>query len=128
MPQTRGQFFDDISRLVTDAAGLADSARREVETLARAQMERVLSAMNVVSREEFEAVREMAVKARDENEKLRGPRYRAGGKIIWRRFTGESRTRLIRLGDSVDEDCLRTSRTATNLKGRAGLRGSQNGG
>jgi BMFP domain-containing protein YqiC len=70
MPQTRGQFFDDISRLVTDAAGLADSARREVEALARAQMERMLSAMNVVSREEFEAVREMAVKARDENEKL----------------------------------------------------------
>ena len=39
MPQTRGQFFDDISRLFSDAAGLADSARREVETMARAQME-----------------------------------------------------------------------------------------
>jgi BMFP domain-containing protein YqiC len=70
MPQTRGQFFDDISRLVSDAAGLADSARREVETLARAQMERALSAMNVVSREEFEAVREMAVRAREQNDKL----------------------------------------------------------
>ena len=70
MPQTRGQFFDDVSRLFTDAAGLADSARREVETLARAQLERLLSSMNVVSREEFEAVREMAAKARAENEKL----------------------------------------------------------
>ena len=70
MPQTRGQFFDDISRLVSDAAGLADSARREVETMARAQMERMLASMNVVSREEFEAVKEMAVKARDENDKL----------------------------------------------------------
>jgi BMFP domain-containing protein YqiC len=70
MPQTRGQFFDDISRLMSDAAGLADSARREVETLARAQLERMLASMNVVSREEFEAVKEMAVKARDENEKL----------------------------------------------------------
>ena len=70
MPQTRGQFFDDVSRLFTDAAGLADSARREVETLARAQLERLMSTMNVVSREEFEAVREMAVKARVENDKL----------------------------------------------------------
>jgi BMFP domain-containing protein YqiC len=70
MPQTRGQFFDDISRLMSDAAVLADSARREVETLARAQLERMLASMNVVSREEFEAVKEMAVKARDENEKL----------------------------------------------------------
>jgi len=70
MPQTRGQFFDDVTRIFTDAAGLADSARREVETLARSQLERVLASMNVVSREEFEAVREMALRARDENEKL----------------------------------------------------------
>ena len=70
MPQTRGQFFDDVSRVFTDAAGLADSARREVETLARSQLERLLATMNVVSREEFEAVREMALKAREENDKL----------------------------------------------------------
>jgi len=70
MPQTRGQFFDDISRLFSDAAGLADSARREVETMGKAQLEKLLSTMNVVSREEFEALREMAIKARDENEKL----------------------------------------------------------
>ena len=70
MPQTRGQFFDDVSRLFTDVTGLADSARREVETLARAQLERLLATMNVVSREEFEAVREMAVRAREQNDKL----------------------------------------------------------
>lgn len=70
MPQTRSQFFDDISRLFTDAAGLAESARREVETMGKAQLERLLSTMNVVGREEFEAVREMAAKARDENERL----------------------------------------------------------
>ncbi len=70
MPQTRGPFFDDVSRLFTDVAGLADSARREVETLAKAQLERLLAGMNLVSREEFEAVREMAARARDENEKL----------------------------------------------------------
>ncbi len=70
MPQTRGQFFDDISRLFSDAAGLADNARREVETLGKAQLEKLLSTMNVVNREEFEAVREMAVKAREENDRL----------------------------------------------------------
>ena len=70
MPQTRGQFFDDISRLFSDAAGLADSARREVETIGRAQLEKLMATMNVVTREEFEAVREMAARARDENEKL----------------------------------------------------------
>jgi BMFP domain-containing protein YqiC len=70
MPQTRGQFFDDVSRVFSDVAGLADSARRELETLARAQLERLLSSMNLVSREEFEATREMAARAREENDKL----------------------------------------------------------
>jgi BMFP domain-containing protein YqiC len=70
MPQTRGQFFDDVSRVFSDVAGLADSARREVETLVRAQLERVTANMNLVSREEFEAVREMAVRAREENDRL----------------------------------------------------------
>lgn len=72
MPQTRGRLFDDISRLMTDAAGLADGARREVETLVRSQLERLMSGMDFVSREEFEAVREMAARARDQNEKLEG--------------------------------------------------------
>jgi BMFP domain-containing protein YqiC len=70
MPQTRGRIFDDLSRLMTDAAGLADGARREVETLARAQLERLMAGMDLVSREEFEAVREMAALARTQNEKL----------------------------------------------------------
>jgi BMFP domain-containing protein YqiC len=72
MPQTRGQFFDDVSRLFSDVAGVADSARREVETLARAQLEKLLASMNLVSREEFEAVREMAARAREENDQLAG--------------------------------------------------------
>jgi BMFP domain-containing protein YqiC len=70
MPQTNSRFFDDLSRLMTDAAGLADGAKREAQTFARAQMERMMAGMNVVAREEFEAVKEMAAKARDENEKL----------------------------------------------------------
>jgi BMFP domain-containing protein YqiC len=70
MPQTRSRLFDDFSRLMTDAAGLAEGARREVETLARSQIERLMAGMDFVSREEFEAAREMAALARAENEKL----------------------------------------------------------
>jgi len=70
MPQTSGRLFDDLSRLITDAAGMAEGARREVETLVRGQFERLLAGMDVVKREEFEAVKEMAVKARNENEAL----------------------------------------------------------
>ena len=70
MPQTRGRLFDDLSRLMTDAAGVAEGAKREVETLARAQLERLMAGMDLVSREEFEAVREMAALARAQNDKL----------------------------------------------------------
>lgn len=70
MPQTRSRLFDDFSRLITDAAGLADGARREVETLARSQLERLMAGMDFVSREEFDAARDMAALARAENEKL----------------------------------------------------------
>jgi BMFP domain-containing protein YqiC len=70
MPQTSGRLFDDLSRLITDAAGMAEGARREVETIVRAQFERLLAGMDVVKREEYEAVKEMAAKARNENEAL----------------------------------------------------------
>lgn len=70
MPQTRGPIFDDFARLMTDAAGMANGVRREVETVVKTQMERLLSSMDVVTRDEFEAVREMAVLAREENDKL----------------------------------------------------------
>jgi len=70
MPQTRSRIFDDLAKVVTDAAGLAHGARREVDTLVRSQLERLLAGMDVVTREEFEAVREMAALARMQNEKL----------------------------------------------------------
>lgn len=70
MPQTRGPIFDDLARLMTDAAGMANGMRREVETVMKTQLERLLSSMDVVTRDEFEAVREMAVLAREENDKL----------------------------------------------------------
>jgi len=70
MPQTNSRFFDDLSRLMTDAAGLAEGARREAQTFAKTQLERMMSGMDMVHREEFEAVKEMAARARDENDKL----------------------------------------------------------
>ncbi|MEA3534201.1 accessory factor UbiK family protein [Rhizobium sp. CC-YZS058] len=64
------RIFDDLAKLMTDAAGAAQGVRREMETAARAQAERLLNTMDVVKREEFEAVREMAIKAREENDAL----------------------------------------------------------
>ncbi len=81
MPQTRGRIFDDFARLVTDAAGMAHGVRREAETAMKTQLERLLASMNVVTREEFEAVREMAALARDENEQLRGRLAALEGKL-----------------------------------------------
>jgi BMFP domain-containing protein YqiC len=70
MPSTQNRFLDDLARIFQDAAGMADGARREFEDFFRARMERVLSGMDLVTRDEFEAVREMAVRAREENERL----------------------------------------------------------
>ncbi|MBN9435523.1 accessory factor UbiK family protein [Bosea sp. (in: a-proteobacteria)] len=70
MVSTSNRILDDIARLATDAAGAAQGVRREVETVVKTQIERLLRDMDVVTREEFEAVREMALLARDENEKL----------------------------------------------------------
>lgn len=70
MPQTRNRLFDDVAQLMTDAAGVAHGVRREAETIARTQLERLLSSMDMVSREEFEAVKEMAILAREQNDAL----------------------------------------------------------
>jgi BMFP domain-containing protein YqiC len=70
MTQTSNRILDQMSRLMNDAAGVADGVRREVQTLVQTQAERVLRDMGVVTREEFEAVKEMAAKAREENERL----------------------------------------------------------
>lgn len=70
MTQTNNRLLDEIARLMTDAAGAAQGVRREVETVVRAQGERIMRDMDVVVREEFEAVKAMAVKAREENEAL----------------------------------------------------------
>ena len=70
MTQTSNRLLDDLARLMTDAAGAAQGMRREAEGFFRSQAERVLRELDVVQREEFEAVRAMAQQAREENERL----------------------------------------------------------
>ena len=71
MTQTSNRFFDEMARLMNDAAGVAQGVRREFDTLFRSQAERILRDLDVVQREEFEAVKEMARLAREENEALK---------------------------------------------------------
>lgn len=70
MTQTTNRIFDEFAKLMTDAAGAAQGARREFETIMKSQGERILREMDVVRRDEFEAVKAMAVLAREENERL----------------------------------------------------------
>jgi BMFP domain-containing protein YqiC len=65
------RIFDEFAKLMTDAAGAAQGMRKEVESAFHAQAERWLNSLDLVKREEFEAVREMAIQARDENDALR---------------------------------------------------------
>lgn len=71
MTQTTSRLFDEIARLMNDAAGVAQGVRREFDTLFRTQAERWLRDMDLVKREEFEAVKDMARLAREENDALR---------------------------------------------------------
>ncbi len=77
MTQTTGRFFDELGKLITDAAGAAEGVRKEVEGVVRSQAERVLRDLDVVQREEFEAVKAMAQKAREENDAAQGAHRRA---------------------------------------------------
>jgi BMFP domain-containing protein YqiC len=70
MTQTSGRFFDEIARLMNDASGVAQGVRREFETLFKTQAERWMRDLDLVKREEFEAVKDMARLAREENEAL----------------------------------------------------------
>jgi BMFP domain-containing protein YqiC len=71
MTQTTGRFFDELGKLITDAAGAAQGVRKEIESVVRAQAENILRELDIVQREEFEAVKAMAQKAREENDALK---------------------------------------------------------
>jgi len=71
MTQTSNRLLDEMARLMNDAAGVAQGVRREFDSLFRSQAERILRELDVVQREEFEAVKEMSRLAREENELLK---------------------------------------------------------
>jgi BMFP domain-containing protein YqiC len=85
MTTTQTRFFDELAKLMTNAAGAAQGVRREIDTLVQAQMERILNNMELVKREEFEAVKAMAQKAREENDAL-GARLQ----VLEARLNGQS--------------------------------------
>ena len=68
--QTRNKFFDDMSQLMTNAMGVAQGARSEAETAMKGFIDRWMADRDFVTREEFDAVRAMAQKAREENDAL----------------------------------------------------------
>jgi BMFP domain-containing protein YqiC len=70
MTQTSNRVFDELARLMTDAANVAQGVKREAETIFRSQTERFIAELDLVKREDFDVVREMASKARAENEAL----------------------------------------------------------
>ncbi len=70
MTQTNSRLFDEVARLMSDAAGAANGIKKEIDSVVRGQAEKVLKDLDVVSREEFDAVKAMAQKARAENEAL----------------------------------------------------------
>jgi BMFP domain-containing protein YqiC len=70
MVQSSNRILDDIARLATDAVGAAQGVRREVETVARAQFERLLREMDIATREEVEVLRDLVTAIREENEQL----------------------------------------------------------
>ncbi|SEN81274.1 hypothetical protein SAMN04488012_103342 [Palleronia salina] len=69
--QTRSKMFDDLSQLMTNAMGVAQGARDEAETAMKGMIDRWLADRDFVTREEFDAVRAMAQKAREENAALK---------------------------------------------------------
>ena len=70
MSATNLRFFDEVAKLMTGAAGAAQGLRKEIDTIVQTQVERILNNLNIVKREDFEVVKDMAEKARLENTKL----------------------------------------------------------
>lgn len=70
MTTTSSRFFDELAKLMTNATGAAHGLRKEVDTMVQAQVERVLNNLELVKREELDVVRDMAQKAREENDRL----------------------------------------------------------
>jgi BMFP domain-containing protein YqiC len=71
MPQTTGRLFDEIAKLMTDAAGAVQGARGEVDAAIRSKLEQFMRELDIVQREEFDALKAMVLKLREDNQELR---------------------------------------------------------
>ncbi len=92
MTQTQNRLFDEIGKLFTNAAGAAQGVRQEIQTVIRSQVERLVSDLDLVTREEFDVVRDMAQKAREENEMLKARIVALeGGEVSQNQTTPRSR-------------------------------------
>lgn len=97
--QTNNRLFDDLAKVLTGAAGAAQGMRDEVDTLVKNQIEKLLTDMNLVPREEFDAVKAMAAKAREENDLLSTRLAELEAKLV---AEGGSTETVHNAGDSVD--------------------------
>lgn len=70
MSQPTNKLLDEFAKLMTDVADVAQGFKREADTVVKSQLERFLSELDMVTREEFDAVKTMAIKAREENDAL----------------------------------------------------------
>lgn len=71
MTQTTNRLLDELAKVMTDAAGVAQGFRREAESVLRSQAERLVGDMDLVHREEFEALKDLVAATREENERLK---------------------------------------------------------
>lgn len=110
--QTNNRLFDDLARVANGAAGAFAGLRGEMEAMVKARLERVLAGMDLVTREEFEVVRLMAVKAREENAALQA-----------RLDALEASGPTAATGDTATPAAAKAKRTARKAKADAGTPG-----
>lgn len=89
--QTRNKIFDDLSQLMTNAMGVAQGAKTEAETAMKGMIDRFLADRDLVTREEFDATRAMAQKAREENDALRAELARIAERLEGLEGSGAAR-------------------------------------
>jgi BMFP domain-containing protein YqiC len=122
MTQSNSRLFDDLGRLMTDAAGLADGVRREVETVARSQMERMVATMDLAREEDIDVLRDMIAKQRRPTRRWKRawlpwkPKLRlclAGNLLTRQPISGHSVRRSGSVIHTTDRSCSRILRRCT---------------
>lgn len=108
--QTRNPFLDDIARVFSGAAGAAGGMREEVEGRIRAQFERILADMDLVTREEFEAVQAMAARARQEQEALQERVAALEARLVELATEGSASSRKSKTSPPLPEEATTESR------------------